>query len=124
MTSSVLLRPQHEALYYAIHNSCVASDLMTAYVYIAQTQLNGFCKLNTTAINNKNNAIKYKDLTTSIQYMWNVATKVIPVIIGATGTISKSLRQYLSNITGKQEIKGLRQTAILDTAHLLRQVLM
>ena len=33
---------------------------------------------------------KYKDLTIEIQCMWNVKTKVIPVIIGATGTISKS----------------------------------
>ena len=32
--------------------------------------------------------LKYKDLTTEIQHMWNVKTKVIPVIIEATGTIS------------------------------------
>ena len=30
-----------------------------------------------------------------IQRMWNVKAKVIPIIIGATGTISQSLRQYL-----------------------------
>jgi hypothetical protein len=51
--------------------------------------------------------LKYKDLTIEIQRMWNVKAKVIPVITGATGTSSKSLRQYLSNIPGKQEIKGL-----------------
>ena len=37
--------------------------------------------------------------------MWNVKAKAIPVIIGATGTVAKSLRQYLSNIPGKHEIK-------------------
>jgi len=36
-----------------------------------------------------------------------VKAKVIPVLIGATGTIPKSLRQHLSNISGEQEIKGL-----------------
>jgi hypothetical protein len=36
--------------------------------------------------------LKYKDLTTEIQRMWNVKTKMTPVIIGATGTISKSFR--------------------------------
>ena len=33
--------------------------------------------------------------------MWNVKTKVIPVIIGATGTISKSFGKYMSHIPGK-----------------------
>jgi hypothetical protein len=30
--------------------------------------------------------------------MWNVKTKVLPIIIGSTGAISKSLGNYLSNI--------------------------
>ena len=50
--------------------------------------------------------------------MWNVKTKVIPVIIGATGTISKSFRKYASNISGKHEVKELQKTAILGTAHI------
>ena len=44
--------------------------------------------------------LKYKNLTIEIQLMWNVKTKVRPVIVGATWTISKSLRKYVSNIPG------------------------
>jgi len=55
--------------------------------------------------------------------MWNVKTKVIPVIIGATGTISKSFRKYVSNIPGNHEVKELQKTAILGTAHILRKML-
>ena len=55
--------------------------------------------------------------------MWIVKTKVISVIIGATGTISKSCRKYVSSIPGNQEFKELKKTAILDTAHILRKVL-
>jgi hypothetical protein len=55
--------------------------------------------------------------------MWNVKTKVIPVIICATGTISNSFRKYVSNITGNHEVKELHKTAILGTAHIIRKVL-
>ena len=67
--------------------------------------------------------IKYKDLTIEIQRKWNVKTNVIPVIIGATGTISKSFRKYVSNIPGNHEFKVLQKTAILGNAHILRKVL-
>ena len=70
------------------------------------------------------NILKYKDLTIEIQHMWNVKTKVITVIIGATGTISKAFRKYVSNIPGNLEVKELQKTAILGTAHILRKVLM
>jgi hypothetical protein len=68
--------------------------------------------------------IKYKDHTIEIQRMWNVKTKAIPVIIWATGAISKSFSKYMSNVPGKHEVKELQNTAILGTAHTLREVLM
>jgi hypothetical protein len=63
--------------------------------------------------------LKYTDLTTEMQHMWNIKTKVIPAITGATETISKSFRKYLSNITGKHKIKELQNTTISGTAHML-----
>ena len=92
----------------------------------------GTCMLIDVAISGDRNVVKkgaekilkYKDLTIEIQHMWNVKTKVIPVTIGATGTISESFRKYVSNIQGKHEVKELQKTAILGTAHILRKVLM
>jgi hypothetical protein len=54
--------------------------------------------------------------------MWNVKAGVIPLVIGVSGTISKSFRKYLSNIPGNHDVKELQKTAILGTAHALRKV--
>ena len=94
--------------------------------------IKGICILIDTAISGERNVIKketekilkYTNLTTEIQRMWNVKIKVIPLLIGTTGTISKSFRKYVSNIPGKHEVKELQKTAILGTAHILRKVLM
>jgi hypothetical protein len=61
--------------------------------------------------------LKYKDLIIEIQRMWTVKTQVTPVITGATGTISKSFRKYLSSVPGKHDIKEVQKTALLGTAH-------
>jgi hypothetical protein len=56
--------------------------------------------------------------------MWSVKARVIPVVIGATGTISKSFRKYVSGIPGNHDVKELHKTAMLGTSHILRKVLM
>jgi hypothetical protein len=55
--------------------------------------------------------LKYKDLAIEIQSMWNVKARVIPVVIGATGTISKSFRKYVSNIPGNHDVKGTTENS-------------
>ena len=47
--------------------------------------------------------LKYKDLTTEIQRMWDVKTEVIQLITGASGAISKSfVKKHPINIPGKK----------------------
>jgi hypothetical protein len=48
---------------------------------------------------------------------------VIPVTIGATGTISKSFTKHVSTIPGNHDVRELQKTAILGTAHIIRKVL-
>jgi hypothetical protein len=74
-------------------------------------------------INKENEILKYKELTIEIQRMWNVKTRVIPVKIGTIGTITKSFRKYVSNISGNHEVRELQKTAILGTSHIFRKVL-
>jgi hypothetical protein len=68
--------------------------------------------------------LEYKYLTTEIQRTWKVKTKTIPVIMWPTKIISKSLRKYLSSITGRFEIRELQNTDIFGTEHIVRKVLM
>ena len=106
--------------------------MLMIIIIIIRDNEKGTCMLIDVAISGDRNVIKkeaekilkYKDLSVEIQRMWNVKPKVIPVIIGETGTVSKSFRKYVSNIPGKHEVKELQKTAILGTAHILRKVLM
>jgi len=68
--------------------------------------------------------LKHKDLTIYTERMRSLKTKVIPVLNGEIGSTSKSFRKYLSNMPGKHEVKELQKTAVLGTAHVLREVLM
>ena len=70
--------------------------------------------------NNNNNNRPYNRKTVQVE----CKSKDDTVIIGATGTFSKSFRKYVSNVPGKHEVKELQKTAILGTAHILRKVLM
>jgi hypothetical protein len=53
--------------------------------------------------------LKYKNLSMEIQRMWNMKCFVIPVIIGATGIVSKSLQKYLETIPGQYSIDSLQK---------------
>ena len=71
---------------------------------IIRDNTQGTCMLIDVAIPGDRNVIKkeaekiskYEDLIIEFQRMWNVKAKLIPVIIRATGTLSRSLRQYSS----------------------------
>jgi hypothetical protein len=67
--------------------------------------------------------LKYKYLTIEMQCIWNVKARVIPVVFGVTGTISKSFRKYMSNIPGNHDVKEVQKTALMGTVHMLRKVL-
>ena len=67
--------------------------------------------------------IKYKSLYIEIQRMWNLKCTILPVIIGATEIVTRSLKKNLETIPGKHSIDSLQKTATLGTSHIIRKVL-
>jgi hypothetical protein len=45
--------------------------------------------------------LKHKSLCIEIQRMWNLKCMIIPVIIGATGVVTRSLREKFGSCTRK-----------------------
>ena len=67
--------------------------------------------------------LKYKSSCIEIQRMWNLKCTILPVIIGATGIVTRSLRKNLEAVPGKNSIDSLQKTAILGTSHIIWKVL-
>jgi len=67
--------------------------------------------------------LKYKSLCTEIQRMCNLKCTIVPVITGATGIVTRSLRKNLETVPGKHSIGPLHKTAVLGTSHIIRKVL-
>jgi hypothetical protein len=67
--------------------------------------------------------LKHKSLGIEVQRTWNLKCTLIPVILGATGRVAKSLTKNLEATPEKHPIDSLQQTAILGTLHIIREVL-
>ena len=67
--------------------------------------------------------VKYQDLAREIRKIWNVSTKVIPIVIGALGTVTDRLEQNLKDIGVTTRIELIQKSTLLGTAKIIRQVL-
>jgi len=63
--------------------------------------------------------LKYKSLCIDIQRIWNMKCMIIPVIVGATGIVTKGLGKNLEITLGQQSIDSLQKTAMLGTSHTI-----
>ncbi len=62
---------------------------------------------------------KYLDLARELKKLWNVQVTIIPIVIGAFGTITKGLLKGLENLDVGGRVKTIQTTALLRTARIL-----
>ena len=74
-------------------------------------------------IKKKQKIEKYQDLKREVQKLWNMKVKATPVVIGAFGTIRKTLEKQLEQIESNIAINQMQTTVLLNTATILRKVL-
>ena len=67
--------------------------------------------------------LKYNSLCIKIQRMWNLKCTIVPVKIGATRIVRRSLRKHLEDIPTKHSVDSLQKTAVLGTSHIIPKVL-
>ena len=66
---------------------------------------------------------KYKNLEIEIQRMWQMKTKVVPIVVGALGTVTKDFESCVKLLPETISSNEIQKIALLGTAHILRKIL-
>ena len=66
---------------------------------------------------------KYRDLAREVSKLWNVKVAIIPVVIGALGTVPTMLESRIKEIGISIKTAQIQKTVLLGTARILRKVL-
>ena len=66
---------------------------------------------------------KYFDLARELKKLWNMKVTIVPIVIGALGTITKGFLKGLEDLEVGGRVETIQMTALLTTARILRRVL-
>ena len=66
---------------------------------------------------------KYLDLARELKKLWNMKVTIVPIVIGALGTITKGLLKGLEDLEVGGRVETIQTTALLRTARILRRIL-
>ena len=66
---------------------------------------------------------KYLELARELKKLWNMQVTIIPIVIGAFGTVTKGLLKGLEELVVGGRVETIQTTALLRTARILRRVL-
>src|SRR6476659_3523764 len=67
--------------------------------------------------------LKYQELKTELQRLWKLKGKVVPVVIGALGAVTKNHSKYVQSIHDTIRTEDLQKVSLLGTSKILREVL-
>ena len=65
----------------------------------------------------------YKDLDVEIHRMWQMKTIVIPVVVGALGTVKKGMVENIEKVAKSASVAEVQKICMLRCARILRKVL-
>ena len=65
---------------------------------------------------------KYLDLARGYKKLWNMKVTIIPIMIGAFGTVTKGLLKGLEDLDVGGRLETLQTIALLKTVRILRRV--
>ena len=65
---------------------------------------------------------KYLDLARELKKLWNMKVTIVPIVIGAFGTITKGLLKGLEDLEVGGRVETTQTTTLLRTARILRRV--
>ena len=109
-----------------IEGGCIKSDILVHDIANRTAKIIevGVTNDTTLSLTEWKKTQKYQDLKNAIKNEWNLEKcEVIPVIVGNTGVIKKSLSSYLERIPGKLTTGGVQYEAIRGTVSILKRVL-
>ena len=66
---------------------------------------------------------RYSPLALEVRRVHGVATRVVPIVVGALGVVSKRLAGFLKDLDVPDVLGGLQTSALVGTANILRKVL-
>ena len=97
---------------------------------IIKDSVNSACKpINMSIPSDRNIALKeiakkrkYKDLELEIQRMWQMKTEVIPVVVGALGTIKKGMVENIKRVSERANVTETQKISMPGCARILRKV--
>ena len=66
---------------------------------------------------------RYLELAREIKNLWNMKVTIVPIVIGALGTVTKGLLKGLEDLEIGGRVETIQTTVLLRTVRILRRVL-